>query len=152
MEAVAAFLEELALADWLRYSRWGYASVSAAHIFGIALLLGSLLPLCLRLLGCWASIELVSLYRMLARVAAAGLLLAVASGFLLFVARAGEYLALDLFRIKIALIGIAALHAAVLHLGGTLLSRSPARRRFAALLSLLLWPAVLVCGRFLAFV
>ena len=152
MEAVATFLEGLALAEWLRGSRWGYASVNAIHIFGIALLIGGSLPLGLRLLGCWASLDAKSLYRVLAPVAATGLLVAIASGLLLFATRAGEYLLLDLFLIKLSLIAIGAVHAATLHLGGFLRSRSTRRKRLAALLSLLLWPAVLVCGRFLAFV
>ena len=84
MEALAATVEGLALAEWLRFSRWGYAAVNALHIFGIALLVGAIVPLDLRLLGLWRSVELAPLYRMLSRIAAAGLLLAIASGALLF--------------------------------------------------------------------
>ena len=42
MDAFAASLEGLALAEWLRYSRWGYAAINATHILGLALLVGSI--------------------------------------------------------------------------------------------------------------
>lgn len=152
MESVVAPLEGLALAEWLRYSRWGYASVNAIHILGIALLLGAVLPLSLRLLGLWSFIELGQLYCVLSRVAAVGLVVAVASGMLLFVTRATEYAVLDLFYVKLALIAGGLVHASILHFGARATQISRAQRRFAGVLSLLLWPAVLVCGRLLAFV
>ena len=152
MESVTAALEGLALAEWLRYSRFGYATVSALHVFGIALLVGAIVPLDLRLLGLWSTIELRSLYRVLSRVAASGLVVAVASGALLFATRASEYAALDLFLVKIALIASGAAFAAGLHFGVDLPRLGRARQRAAGALSLLNWPTVLLCGRLLAFV
>ncbi len=153
MEALAAAVEGLALAEWLRFSRWGYAAVNALHILGIALLVGAIVPLDLRLLGLWRSVELAPLYRMLSRIAAAGLLLAIASGALLFSVRATEYAGGALFRAKIALVLLGTVHALALHCradfpGGS----SRARRRLAGGISLLLWPTVLVCGRMLGYV
>ncbi len=152
MEAVAAFLEALALAEWLRYSRWSYATLSAIHILGIALLIGAVLPLSLRLLGLWASIEIGPLYRVLSRVAGTGLIIALLSGSLLFATRATEYAALDLFIAKLALIAAGIAHAALHHFAADPVNLSRSRRIVAGLLPLLLWPAVLLCGRFLAFV
>ncbi len=152
MESVTAALEGLALAEWLRYSRFGYATVSALHVFGIALLVGAIVPLDLRLLGLWSTIELRALYRVLSRVAATGLVVAVASGALLFATRASEYAALDLFLVKIALIAAGAALAAGLHFGVDLPRLGRARQRAAGALSLLIWPTVLLCGRLLAFV
>lgn len=152
MEAIAASVEGLALAEWLRFSRWGYAGVNAIHVFGIALLVGAIVPLDLRLLGLWPSIELEPLYRILSRVAAAGLLIAMASGALLFAVRATEYAALDLFIVKISLVAGGAMFAGILHFGVDLPGLALARQRLIGAVSLLLWPAVLVCGRLLAFV
>ncbi len=152
MEAAAAAVESLALAEWLRYSRWGYAAVNAIHVLGIALLLGAVLPLSLRLLGLWPFVEPGPLYRMLSTVAATGLVVAVASGLLLFATRATEYVMLDLFFAKLALIATGIIHAALLHFGTRPTSLTRSRRRIVGAVSLLLWPAVLVCGRFLAFV
>ncbi len=151
-EAAAQVLEGLAVAEWLRGSRWGYAATNALHIFGIGLLIGATMPLNLRLLGLWRSVEVTALYRVLWPVAAAGLALAVASGALLFAARATEYAALGLFRLKASLIALGAGHAFVLHCMRGFPAVSQRRRIAAAVISLLVWPAVLVCGRLLAFV
>lgn len=151
-QAAAQALEGLALAEWLRMSRWGYAAVSALHVFGIALLVGAIVPLNLRLLGAWRSIDLASLYRVLARVAATGLLLAAVSGALLFSARASEYAALELFGFKLLLIATGTVHALALHFRSAFPDVSSARQWLAGVISLTLWPAVLVCGRLLAFV
>ena len=152
MEAVAAALEGLALAEWLRFSRWSYAALNALHVFGIALLVGAVVPLNLRLLGLWSSVELGPLYRVLSRVAATGLALAIASGMLLFAVRATEYAALDLFVAKIALVAAGAAHAAVYHWRGGPAGLSRPRQRLLGAVSLALWPAALLCGRLLAFV
>lgn len=152
MEAVAAILEGLALAEWLRYSRWGYAAVNATHVIGISLLFGAAVTLDLRLLGLWRSIALRPLYRVLSHVAASGLIVAIASGALLFCVRATEYAALDLFLAKITLIAMGAALAAALHFGFDIERISRTRQRLAGALSLSIWLTVLICGRMLAFV
>lgn len=152
MEALAETVEGLALAEWLRYSRWGYAAVSTIHVLGISLLIGAIVILDLRLLGLWRSIEPGPLYRALSRIAATGLIVAIGSGFLLFSVRATEYAALDLFLVKIVLVIIGTVLAALLHFGFDLAYTTRARQRLTGAVSLLLWPSVLVCGRLLAFV
>jgi hypothetical protein len=152
VESVLDALVASAPAQWLRFSRWGYAAVNTAHVFGIALLVGAILPLDLRLLGLWRSVALESLARVLVPVAAAGLLLAVTTGAFLFITRATEYAAIDLFLVKGALIATGALHALSLHLGSGLANASRTRLRTAGAASLSIWIAALVCGRLLAFV
>jgi hypothetical protein len=152
VEAVLDALVASAPAQWLRFSRWGYAAVNTTHVLGIALLVGAILPLDLRLLGLWRSVTLESLARVLVPVAAAGLLLAITTGAFLFITRADEYAATDLFVVKVALIATGAVHALGLHLGPGLAHASPGRLRAAGAASLSIWVAALVCGRLLAFV
>ena len=152
MDAVLEALGGSALAQWLRFSRWGYAAVNTAHVLGIALLVGAILPLNLRLIGVWRSVPLEPLTRVLLPVAATGLVLAMGTGALLFITRATEYAALDLFFVKLALIATGAIHAVSLHRGPGFLNASPARLRITGATSLSLWLAVLICGRMLAFV
>jgi hypothetical protein len=152
VDAVLDALAGSAPAQWLRFSRWGYAAVNTTHVFGIALLVGAILPLDLRLLGFWRSVALEPLARVLVPVAASGLLLAMTAGAFLFITRAPEYAALNLFLVKLALIAAGAVHALSLHLGPGLLNASPARLRTAGAASLLIWVSALVCGRMLAFV
>ena len=152
MEAVLDTLVASAPAQWLRFSRWGYAAVNTSHLLGIALLVGAILPLDLRLLGLWRSVALELLARVLVPVAATGLLLAITTGAFLFITRANEYAAIDLFLAKLALIATGAVHALSVHLGSGLANTSRVRRRAAGAVSLSIWVAVLICGRLLAFV
>jgi hypothetical protein len=152
LDAVVEALGGSALAQWLRFSRWGYAAVNTTHVLGIALLVGAILPLDLRLIGVWRSVPLEPLARVLVPVAATGLVLAMSTGALLFITRATEYAALDLFFVKLALIATGAIHALSLHRGPGLLNASPTRLRITGATSLSLWLSALVCGRLLAFI
>ena len=135
MEAFFAALEATAPAQYLRASRWGYAAVSGAHILGIALLVGSILPLNLRLLGLWPSIPRENLLRVLVPIAATGLALAVLTGTLLFSVRAQEYASVGYLQAKIVLVLLGLLSALAIHraYGLTLEGTSKRRPRFHAL-------------------
>ncbi len=140
------------LADWMRLSRWGYAGVNALHVLGIALLVGAITSLDLRLLGWHRRLPLAPLRRLLQPVALAGFSLALGAGLLLFLADPIGYAAMPLFWLKLSLIAIAIANALALNLYPGVEHASPRRLRLAGGLSLLLWLAALACGRFLAFV
>ena len=97
-------LQEWAPVTALRNSRWTYASVNAAHIVGIALLFGAIVPLDLRLVGWRRAVPIRTMARVLLPVAIAGLVLAVVAGLALFSVRAAKYAATGLFQLKMALI------------------------------------------------
>ncbi len=153
MDAFLAALEATAPAQYLRVSRWGYAAVSATHILGIALLVGTTFALSLRLFGLWPDTRRADLVRVLSPVAASGFALAVAAGFLLFSVRAREYADLSVFQLKLVLIAIAVLSAALLHraYGRTLEGAGPDGLKWHAAVSLTCWIAALACGRLIAF-
>ena len=151
-------LQELAPVAALRSSRWTYAVVNASHIAGIALLFGSIVPLDLRLMGCWRQISIQALARILVPVAAVGLTLAIAAGALLFSIRAVQYAGTALFQVKMALIACGIANALVLRAAAAWESASrkigelpPLRLRAAGALSIALWLSVIFCGRMLAF-
>jgi hypothetical protein len=153
MESLFAQLEATALAQYLRDSRWGYAAVNAAHILGIALLVGAILPLNLRLLGFWQKVPQADLLRVLAPAAATGLGLALIAGVLLFSVRAQEYAAIGFFQAKLVLILLGIVSAVTLHRGYGLLLEGASRSRVRshALLSIVCWVGALACGRLIAF-
>ena len=153
MEGLFAALEGSEIASYLRAARWGYAAVNAIHILGIALLIGAILPLNLRLLGLWRGIERSLLARVLVPCAAMGLALAALAGTLLFSVRASEYAALPVFQLKLVLIALGTLSALWAHLrDGLLLETAGAGRlRLHAVLSILCWLGALTCGRLIAF-
>lgn len=153
LEAFLAGLEASGPAAWLRMSRWGYAGVSGAHVLGIALLVGSIIPLDLRLLGLWSSESRSGLVRVLVPVAATGLALAGVTGLLLFSVRAREYSEIGFLQIKLVLIALGLMSAVAIHAAHGFLLRDASRQRFAvhALISMTCWLGALACGRLIAF-
>ncbi|WP_420418285.1 hypothetical protein [Pacificispira sp.] len=147
MEALLTALAETPPAAYLRGARWGYAAVNASHILGIALLIGAVVPMNLRLLG-WhgKALDSVALIRVLRPCAMAGLILAVLTGLLLFSIQPADYLALSVFQAKLALIALGTAAA----LWGSRRT-PPAHPRAHALVSLACWIAALICGRMIAF-
>lgn len=156
MQALAELLAALPFAGPLRRSATLYALVSAAHILGIGLILGAILPLDLRLMGVLRGPSLVVIGPFLSHVAAAGVALAVLTGLALISVRAGEYLANPALRIKALLLALALVNVAVVHLrpgwrraiaGGPV----PAGLRLGGAISFLCWLGVLVAGRMIGF-
>ena len=139
-------------ASWLQQSATAYLFVNAAHILGIAVLLGAILPLDLRLLGFFRKFPVEVLVPFLVRCAAVGLSLALLTGAWLFSVKPDEYLANTAFRWKFALLALALANVGFQYWGtrGSL-HLSPAIRVQAAV-SLCLWVCVLVAGRWIGFV
>ncbi|MDQ0511675.1 DUF6644 family protein [Ancylobacter amanitiformis] len=143
-------------AQWLRASWVAYLVVNAVHIIGIALLVGPIVILDLRLMGAWRHLPLSALAPLLSHVAAFGLGLAVLAGAWLFTVRPAEYLANPAFGWKLALIALALANIAVQH-------ANPAYRRalatdlasagvkLSAAASALLWVGVVIAGRWIGF-
>lgn len=154
MDSLLAALEATSIAQSLRVSRWGYAAVNTGHVLGIALLVGAILPLNLRLLGLWPHVPLAALARVLVPVAATGLALAASAGVLLFSVRATEYAGVTIFLIKLGLIALGMIAALALHGSHGLTLDGAGRGRLAAhaLLSTTCWLGALLCGRLIAFV
>lgn len=159
MEALLATLEASPWATALSGSLWVYPLINAGHLLGIALLVGAIVPMDLRLLGAWRSVPLAPLCRVLGGCAAAGLLLAAVCGALLFATRATEYMAAELFVAKITVVALASGNALALRLGGfdaslraaDLGDALPRRVKAAAAVSLLAWPTALILGRMLGY-
>ncbi len=153
MEGFLAGIEATAVADYLRHARWGYAAVNAVHIVGIALLVGAIVPLDLRLLGLWQSVPRETLVRVLVPVAATGLIIAACAGLLLFSIKAQHYAGIGFFQVKLVLIVSGAGAALMLHAahGFLLESAGATRLKFHAFLSLACWLGALLCGRLIAF-
>lgn len=153
MEGLLLAIEQWPLTAYFRAARWGYAALNATHIAGIAMLFGAILPMDLRLMGAWADMDRRQLARVLVPVAAAGLIIAVTAGFLMFSIRATEYAALTVFRIKMALVCFGAAWAIGTHaVHGLRLEQHPEKSlRVVGAVSLLTWVSALVCGRLIAF-
>ena len=160
IEDWAAALEATALATGLRNSVWSYPLVNAAHILGVALLVGSIVPLDLRLLGAWRSAPLAPLWNILTRTAGAGFLLAIIFGMLLFITRATEYIASNLFLAKMAIVIIGTANVMALRMPpppsdaseiASAHAMPPLRLRLAAGVSLTAWLTAMTLGRLVGY-
>ncbi len=144
-------------AVFIRESGTAYLFVNAAHILGIGLIVGSILPLDLRLLGlCFRTVPLSALAPVLSRAAAFGVTLAILTGLWLFSVKPAEYLANTAFLSKMALLAAALGNVALQHhsrgyrLAVESGKISPAVRIHAAV-SALLWLSALLAGRWIGF-
>jgi hypothetical protein len=146
---LAALLEATSLAQYLKASQWVYPLVNAGHIFGIALLVGAIIPLDLTLAGILKRGDVKTTMALLRPFAIAGLVIATLCGAILFITQAGDYVQNSAFLAKMALLGLGVLNAA-LHL--SLTDTHPRAARALALLSLLIWPTVLILGRMIGYV
>jgi len=151
-------VEMSALGVAMRQSLWLYPIVEIVHLTGIALLVGSIAMLDLRLLGLSSSVPVRRLASHILPWTAASFLLIVPSGLSMFVAHAGDFIASPVFVLKICLILAAGVNAAVFHAGvfrgaaeWDVNRTPPAAARLSAALSLLLWISVIACGRLLAY-
>jgi hypothetical protein len=159
MSELLGALEATALARALRDSVWAYPLVNAAHIFGVALLVGSVVPLDLRLLGVWRSIPLDPLWRVLTRTAGTGLALAVGFGLLLFITRATEYASSGFFLVKMIAVATGCANALALRMiapgsrsrTGTAPDRVTPRLKVAGGVSLVAWLTALTLGRLVGY-
>jgi hypothetical protein len=143
-------------AVFLHDSGTAYLLVNAAHILGVGLLVGAIIPLDLRLLGLFRHAPLAVLAPFLSRAAATGAVLAILTGLWLFSVKPGEYLGNAAFLWKAGLLIAALANVALQHgnnrfaaavAGGEL---RPAVRLVAGC-SILLWVSVLVAGRWIGF-
>lgn len=151
--AFAAAVEGSDLAQALKFSRWGYSLTNAAHVLGVALLVGGILPLDLRLLGFRGAVDRTGVTRLLVPTAAFGLLLALLSGMLLFSVRAEHYVTVTLLYAKLSIIATGAALALLLHARtGLWIERaSPRTAALHGLASMALWLGALLCGRLIAY-
>jgi len=121
-------------------------------VFGIALLVGSIVLLDLRLLGLWRSVPVAVLARPAVTVSVAGLVIAIASGVSLLVVQATEYVANPLLYIKFGAILVGLVNVAVLRFAGDWTDdRFAVRRGVAGALSLMAWLTALTAGRMIAY-
>lgn len=140
----------------MRGSDRAYPVANLIHLAGLILLIGNLLLLDLRLLGAGRRFDLVAVSQTLAPPAAAGLVLLLASGALLFAADASPLLANTMMRWKLLLIALGIANALLFrHLWDRRLAdwdrAPPLAGRLQAAFSLGCWLVAATLGRLIAY-
>jgi hypothetical protein len=147
---LAAAADNAAMFGWIVSHPIAYPALEVVHIVGIALLLGNLVLLELRVWGLGPELPVQPLARLALSLSLLGFALVGASGLLMFAGQPAEMLANRIFVIKMGLVMLAGLNAAWFHARGSLqlLDREA---RVQTVVSLGLWLAVIICGRWIAY-
>jgi hypothetical protein len=159
LNELVQWIEHGAVGREMRGGAWSYAAVEALHLIGIGLLFGSIVAFDLRLMGVSRSLGVGALARHNLRLAVLGFVLIVPTGLLMFTADATALARNPAFQLKLVLIMLAGINVLACHLGPlrALVATDAGQRPGAAAIatgaiSLVLWIAVIVCGRMIAYV
>lgn len=152
------WIESSDAALFFRRSTWLYPAMEIIHIIGVVFLVGSAFLFDLRLLGIARKFPVMECVRYLISCARIGFIVVLPSGLILFMADASNLADNSVFRVKLVLIVLAVLNAAIFHFI-TLKSVEewnvhqlpPVAARLAGLLSILFWFSVIACGRLIAY-
>ena len=136
--------------NWVTSVPFVYPALESVHIVGIGLLLGSLVVFELRVWGLGRTLELRALARLALPLSLTGFGLVLASGAVMFFSQVDEMLGNKAFILKMVLVAVAGLNAIGFHLRGGLAADDAVARAQTAL-SLGLWIAIVVCGRWIAY-
>ena len=152
------WLESTSLAEHIRQSLWLYPALEIVHITGIVVLIGAAFMFDLRLLGYSKNLTVSALSHHLLPWSQRGLWLIVPSGVMLFITNAKALGYDPTFWLKMLLLMIAAVNVLIFHRfiyvsanrdtpsGGV-----PVAAKISAVVSILVWIAVIACGRLLAY-
>lgn len=149
-------IEGLPPAVALRASFVAYPLVNALHILSLGMLVAAVMLMDLRVLGRLSRLDGRAFVATMRPVAISAFGGAVLTGFALFSIRASEYAFNPAFQIKLVLIVLAGVNLAMFlratRRGGFASQDGfSLAERLSAAASLVLWPGVLVAGRFIGF-
>lgn len=152
-----AWLDDTPLSHWVAETTWVYPALETMHTIGMALLIGSLGLIDLRVLGFKPELPLLETQRLLP-LAWLGFTLNAFSGTLLFISDSVMFYSSYTFRIKIALIVLGGINAALL--GRKVFQTSASAgssppltvgAKWIAATSLVFWFGAIIAGRLIAY-
>ena len=157
--SICQWIENTASSTAIRESTWVFPIIETTHVLALSLSVGLLVVSDLRLTGFVMRRRPASeVFRQLAPWMLAGFSIMFASGLLLFWSQAAKAYDSVFFRIKLVLLLLAGVNAAVYHF--TIYRRieewenkliPPAGARMAGWLSLVIWAGIIAAGRTMAY-
>jgi hypothetical protein len=153
------WLEASPLALLIRQSNWFYPILEIVHLTGIVLLAGAAFMFDFRLLGFSKTLPVATLaVHLLPWARRALFMLILPSGILLFITNATTLAGNPVFWMKMGLLLLAIVNSLLFHrftlrtiLKWNVNEPAPVAAKFAACMSIILWIAVISCGRLLAY-
>jgi len=156
--AIAKWLEGLALARFVAQAPWVFPTVETIHVVAIAMVVGSIAVVDLRLLGVsWTSRPVTEVAEEILPWTWGGFFIAVLAGALMFISAASKYVVDVPFQLKMLLLVCAGVNMLTFHhvtyrdVGVWNHGRTPRTAKLAAGLSLAFWIAIVTCGRLVSF-
>lgn len=153
------WLEMLPIASEIG-ATWWFPFMESLHVLSLAIMLGAIVMLDLRVLG-WAALRysVSSLNRELVPWSASAFLIANITGLAMFITRASHHVENPAFQIKMLLLLLAGVNIGFFHFrvlrsvgNWDIQSPAPLAARAAAASSLLLWVGVTLAGRWIGHV
>jgi hypothetical protein len=138
------------MSSWISSQPIVYPALEVVHITGIAMLVGNLVLVEMRVWGFGRTLPLPALARLALTVSLVGFGLAATSGLLMFSSQAADLIANRAFVFKMGLLTLAGANAGLFHARNGL-SRLDTFARVQTALSLGLWLGVIICGRWIAY-
>jgi hypothetical protein len=159
MNSLALWLESTAMSRAVTHYSWIWPACETLHFVGLALLIGNVGVLDLRMLGAAKRLPVAPLAR-LVRWGVLGFVINVLTGIVFFVGAPSQYVNNIAFMYKLLFIALAGANLAVFNLSG--LGRrvgvlgpgddAPVSAKIMAATSLFLWVGVMFWGRMLPFI
>ena len=151
------WLENTSVALWVGESLWAYPFLLSLHVIGLAVLAGIFMMLNLRLLGAFSGIRTDSFLPVM-KFAWLGFVVNAVSGALLFSSQAGFFVTNTPFLLKISMIFVGVILAAVIQgrlraarSTSTDANSSASGMTVLACFSLAMWLGAIVTGRLIAY-
>jgi hypothetical protein len=156
--AIFVALEGSGLGQMIRQSRWLYMTANVGHIVSLVVFAGAVAVLDLRMAGAFAATSPGYVLSGARRVAIWAFLGLALTGAVLFTAEASHVIMNPVFQLKLALIALGLLNIALFEFFTTRrvkdlapLAPLPSAARRAGVISIVLWVAVAICGRSIAY-
>ena len=159
LQELIAFFEDSSVAESIRENDNLFPLLESIHVLAISLVVGSIAVVDLRLLGLgWITRPVSRVANGILPLTWCAFAVALVSGALMFISNATKYLANGYFVAKMILIAIAGVNMLAFHFMSARDQprwdnnmRLPLKAGFAGGLSMLLWIAVVTCGRWIGF-
>jgi len=139
------------------HSRWGWPAAESLHFVGLSLLVGTIVLFDLRLLGMARRISIAALHKLVPW-GLGGYAINLVTGACFLMAEPDQYIYNPAFHFKMLFMAVAGFNATSFYLvaarrtmGPDAEEHVPRAAKIIAATSLLMWVAIIVCGRLLTF-
>lgn len=143
------WIEDSGVGVFVRESLWGYPIILSSHAVGMAVVMGVIIAMNMRVLGFAKDSSILS-YSGLFNVGWIGFLINLVSGLLLFTNYAQKYFFQGSFQLKIGLIVMGGIAMKVM-MNGIRSGRSEIQTKIISVACLLFWFGAIITGRLMAY-